>query len=72
MRGVMAVAGLMLLSGCGSCLEDKKVPEVEQTTPTIKTVTKRMEGGTTRPVLVGDSVNLADLMKHDASADSGH
>jgi len=67
---VVAAFFLMLLSGCGSCLEDKKVPETEQPVPTIKTVTKTTEAGTKRPVLVGEGVNFATAVPQvEAGAD---
>ncbi|MBX3225150.1 MAG: hypothetical protein KF795_31825 [Labilithrix sp.] len=63
----MVVVSLALLSGCGSCLEDKKVPETEQTPPTIKTITKTTEAGT-RPVVVSDGVNLSGIVNRDGGS----
>lgn len=72
MRRVVAALSLMLLSGCGSCLEDKKIPETEQPTPTIKTITKTTEGGAKRPVLVGEGVRFAGAVPNEAGADGGN
>ena len=65
-RSVMLVV-LVLLGGCGSCLDDKKVPEVDGP-PTIKTVTKTTELGK-RPILVGDGVRFSDHAKRDGGSD---
>ena len=65
MQRTVAIVSLMLLSGCGSCFDDKKVPEVDHA-PTIQTVTRTTEGGGKRPVLVGESVGFAGLIPRDA------
>jgi len=67
MRRPLAAIALIVLNGCGSCL-DEKAPEVEQP-PTIKTVSKTTEAGVKRPILVGDGVNFGTLAKRDAGDD---
>ncbi len=65
-RSVLLVP-FVLLGGCGSCLDDKKVPEVDGP-PAIKTVTKTTVLGN-RPVIVGDGVRFSDHAKRDGGSD---
>ena len=64
---VSAVMLLVLLGGCGSCLDDKKVPEVGGP-ETIKTITKTTALGK-RPVVVGDSVMFSKHAKRDGGSE---
>ena len=65
MKRRRAILGLMLLNGCGSCFEDRSVPE--QRAATITTITITTEAGPTRTVLVGEGVGFAGLPERDAS-----
>lgn len=58
---------LIGLSGCGSCLEDKKVPEGEEKQP-VRSITRQTDGGKHR-IVVGEGVSLSDTLKRlDASS----
>ncbi|MBX3263200.1 MAG: hypothetical protein KIS78_10065 [Labilithrix sp.] len=57
----MIVVSFVFLSGCGSCVEDKKESASPPVPSTILTVTKTTEAGT-RPILVRDPVNHADIL----------
>ena len=64
MRRAVAVVSLMLLSGCGSCIEDKTVPEPASSSPPVKTVVMKTEdGGVRRPaVVVGEPIDFAGVL----------
>ena len=72
MRRFAFLVSLMLMSGCGSCFDDKKVPEVEQSSRQIKTIARTDEtGAKRRPVQVGESVSFAGIAaKLEAGAGS--
>ncbi|MBX3212277.1 MAG: hypothetical protein KF850_09615 [Labilithrix sp.] len=57
----MIVASVVFLSGCGSCVEDKKESASPPVPSTVLTVTKHTDAGT-RPILVRDPVNHADIL----------
>lgn len=59
MRAALAAGLLMLLGGCGSCVEDKvedkQVPRVDEAPPKVRTiVTRTTDGGLRRPLVVED------------------
>ena len=67
MSRLLVAVSLVLLGGCGSCLDDKKDPAMEGP-PTVKTVTKTTESGK-RPVVVGDGFKFSDVGKRDGGAE---
>ncbi len=67
MRCSVMAFSLVVLSGCGSCVEDKKAPEVEQARPTIQTITQMTEAGP-RPVVISDDSKLSDFAKRDGGS----
>ena len=74
MRRVVLTIALMLLGGCGSCLEEKKAPEQRElpTPGPAQTVLKTLEGGAKQPVVVGnDGFSVSRFVKHDGGADAG-
>ena len=63
MRRVVAVVSLMLLSGCGSCIEDRTVPEPASSSPVKTVVMKTQDGGVRRPaVVVGEPIDFAGVL----------
>ncbi len=72
MHRAAAVIALLLLSGCGSCLDDEKASAVEAaptaTSAAVKTIARTTEAGQRRPVIVADGVTLSGLMKRDGGA----
>jgi len=58
---------LVLLGGCGSCLDDRRVPDVEKGPPKIKAITTTTDAGR-RPVLVGDSVRFSSVLSRDGGS----
>lgn len=67
MRSSVIAFSLVVLSGCGSCVEEKRAPEVEQARPTIQTITQMTEAGP-RPVVVRDDSKLSDFVKRDGGS----
>jgi hypothetical protein len=74
MHRVVFAISLFLLGGCGSCVEDKKVPPVEHSTGPAATVMKTTEAGTQQPIVVGKSypTALVNYLGRDGGADAGH
>ena len=57
---------LVLLGGCGSCLDDRK-PDVDDGPPKIKMVTTTTDAGK-RLVVVGDSVKFSSVVGRDGGS----
>ena len=57
---------LVLLGGCGSCLDDRK-PDVDDGPPKVTTITATTDAGK-RPVVVGDSVRFSSVVGRDGGA----
>ena len=81
MRRVLAAVSLLLMGGCGSCLEDEKVPVVESTEPAVKTIATSQRGttittvgdsGVRRSVEVVHTTDFADIFKNKLVSDAGH
>lgn len=63
-RFAIVICFVVLLGGCGSCLDGNQGSEGTDAPPTIKTVTKTTEQGK-RPVVVSDGFRFADHAKRD-------
>jgi hypothetical protein len=71
MRRVTSALYFLLLTGCGSCVEDKKAPEVEQTPSVGKAIMRTTDAGK-RAVQVGEGPGFAGIVtRTDAGADGG-
>jgi hypothetical protein len=73
MRRVVIVTLLTTMCGCGSCLEDKRVPEADQA-PTAAPVRARYggaDGGSQRRLELGPGFRFAGALPKDAGADVG-
>jgi len=72
MRAVVFSISLMLLSGCGSCVEEKPVPNVDPAPATAATVRRSTDGGLVLPIVVGDDgVRVSRFASGDGGAEAG-
>jgi hypothetical protein len=75
-RGSVCAVGasivLACLTGCGSCLDDKKVPEAEPSASGATVVMKPADGGRRRPLVVGEEgTGFARALARDGGLDGG-